>query len=187
LKRSSWLVNELDQEDISTEDQIALATILTSNLTHEAKMELQQAVQHLRADHLAVIQDLLEMKTRVSKLEDLVRVLTAQRNGVQKLPKMAQELEVATRYGKTVVVKIPKGQALVRLRSSRSQTPTQSNSAADSALNSQSVDEDLTVDKSDEFASSQGTAENAAQLTDLKAEIMEKVRAKCLLVTGRIC
>jgi hypothetical protein len=75
----------------------------------------------------------------------------------------------------------------VRLRSSRSQTPTQSNSAADSALNSQSVDENLTVNKSDEFASSQGTAESAAQLADLKAEIMEKVRAKCLLVTRKIC
>jgi hypothetical protein len=187
LKRSTWLVNELDQEDISTEDQVALTTILATNLTHEAKMELQQAVQHVRDDHLTVIQELLEVKTRVSKLEDLVRVLTAQRNGVQKLPKMAQELEVTTRYGKTVVVKIPKGQALVRLRSSRSQTPTQSNSAADSALNSQSVDENLTVNKSDEFASSQGTAESAAQLADLKAEIMEKVRAKCLLVTRKIC
>jgi hypothetical protein len=102
-------VNELDQEDISTEDQVALTTILATNLTHEAKMELQQAVQHVRDDHLTVIQELLEVKTRVSKLEDLVRVLTAQRNGVQKLPKMAQELEVTTRYGKTVVVKIPKG------------------------------------------------------------------------------
>jgi hypothetical protein len=180
-------VNELDQEDIRTEEHIALATVLSTNLTHETKMDLHQAIQLLKDDYLTVTRDLLEMKTRVSKLEDLVRMLTAQRNGVQTLPKMAQELEVTTRYGKTVVVKIPKGQALVRLRSSRSQTPTQSNSAADSALNSQSVDENLTVHRGDVSTSSHGTAQVVTQPADLKAEIMEKVYFQSMRRTGMIC
>jgi hypothetical protein len=180
-------VNELDQEDISTEDQVALTTILATNLTHETKMELHQVLQHLKDDHLSATQDLLEMKTRVSKLEDLVRVLTAQRNGVQNQPKMAQELEVTTRYGKKIVVKIPKGQALVPLRSSRPQAPTQSNSAADSALNSQFADGDLTVDSGDVSTSSQGTAQVAARPADFKAEIMEKVCFQFMRITRTTC
>lgn len=82
-------MNELDQEAISTEDQVALTTILTTNLTHQAKMDLQKAVLHLRDDHMNVTNELLDVKIRISKLEDIVRALTAQRSSAQDTPKMA--------------------------------------------------------------------------------------------------
>lgn len=187
IKRSTWLANELDQEDISTEDQVAVTTVLTTNLIHEAKMELQQAVTHLRDDQLAVTNGLFELKERVSKLEDLVRVLTVQRTGAQDLPKMAQELNAITRYGKTVVLKIPKGQALVPLRSSRSPTPTLSNKAANSEPNSQPVDKHTTVENGDVSTYSRGTAESATQPAKAKAQTMEKVGLNITRMERAIC
>ena len=175
VKRANWLLNELDQEAISTEDQVALTTILTSNHTHQAKMDLQKAIKHLRDDHTSVANDLLDLKIRISKLEDNVRALTAQRNSAQDSPRMAQEIEAITRYGRTVVLKIPKGQALVPLRASRSLTPTPSNSTADSATNSQRSDEHLTADSGDHSASPESSKEIVTQPEDLKVDTQEKV------------
>lgn len=187
IKRSTWLANELDQEDIATEDQVAVTTVLTTNRIHEAKMELQQSVNKLREDHQAVTKDLIEVTDRVSKLEDLVRVLTAQRTGAQDLPKMAQELNAITRYGKTVVLKVPKGQALVPLRSSRSPTPTLSNKAANSEPNSQPVDENAPVENGNISTSTQGTAEVATQPAAAEAQNLEKVNPTFMRMGGVIC
>ena len=138
-------------------------------------MDLQQAILHLRDDHLSVTNDLLEVKIRVSKLEDLVRVLTAQRTSAADAPRMAQEIEAITRYGRTVVLKIPKGQALVPLRASRSLTPTPPNHRADSAPNSQVSEDNVTVDAADETTSSQSTGEVVNQPEHSKIEFLEKV------------
>lgn len=168
-------MNEMDQEAISTEDQVALTTVLTANMTHEAKMDLQKAVQHLRQDHLTVTNDLIEFKIRVSKLEDLVRALTAQKTGVQDTPKMTQELEATTRYGKTVILKIPKGQALVPWRVSRSCTPTSSNNMANSAPSSQHSGEDLMAESRDSPVSPLSTTENVTQPDECEVANLEKV------------
>jgi hypothetical protein len=175
VKRANWLLNELDQEAISTEDQVALTTILTTNQTHQAKMDLQKAILHLRDDHINVANDLLELKIRISKLEDNVRALTAQRNSAQDAPRMAQEIEATTRYGKNVVLKIPKGQALVPLRPSRSPTPSPPNHSADSAPSSQVSEDNVTVDGADQPTSSQSTSEITTQPEDPKVETLEKV------------
>jgi len=178
IKRANWLLNELDQEAVSTEDQVALTAILTTNHIHEAKMDLQQAIVHLRDDHLATKNNLLETKDRVSKLEDLVRALTAQRTAVQNAPKMTQEIEATTRYGRTAVLKIPKGQALVPLRASRSLTPTLPNSSADSATNSQRADETETADSGNEFESFHNTPELVTQPEHEKKDFLEKVSSR---------
>jgi hypothetical protein len=175
VKRANWLLNELDQEAISTEDQVALTTILTSNHTHQAKMDLQKAIKHLRDDHTSVANDLLDLKIRISKLEDNVRALTAQRNSAQDSPRMAQEIEAITRYGRTAVLKIPKGQALVPLRASRSLTPTPPNHRADSAPNSQVSEDDVVVDGADQPISSQSDSEIPTQPEVPKAQNLEKV------------
>jgi hypothetical protein len=175
IKRANWLLNELEQEAISTEDQVALTTIMTTNHIHEAKMDLQQAIVHLRDDHLALSNDLLETKDRVSKLEDLVRALTTQRTAVQDAPKMAQEIEATTRYGRTAILKIPKGQALVPLRASRSLTTTPSNSTADGVPNSQQADENGTVDCVNGPESSRSIPELVTQLEHEKKDFLEKV------------
>jgi hypothetical protein len=175
IKRANWLLNELDQEAISTEDQIALTTILTSNHTHQAKMDLQKAILHLRDDHIHVANDLLEVKIRVSKLEDNIRALTAQRNAARDAPKMVQEIEAITRYGRTVVLKIPKGQALVPFRASRAPTPTPKNHSADSSPNSQVSEDNVTVDSADRPTSSQSTSEASNQPEHSKIQILEKV------------
>lgn len=175
VKRANWLLNELDQEAISTEDQVALTTILTSNHTQQAKMDLQKAIKHLRDDHTSVANDLLDLKIRISKLEDNVRALTAQRNSAQDSPRMAQEIEAITRYGRTVVLKIPKGQALVPLRASRSLTPTPPNHRADSAPNSQISEDDMVVDGADQPTSSQSTPEIGTQPEVSKPQNLEKV------------
>jgi hypothetical protein len=175
VKRANWLLNEFDQEAVSTEDQVALTTILTNNHIHEAKMDLQQAIVHLRDDHITITNDLLETKYRISKLEDLVRVLTAQKNGAQDAPKMSQEIEALTRYGRTVVLKIPKGQALVPLRASRSLTPTSSKHEADSVPYSQLSDEHMTADSGDHSTLSQSACELTTQPEHAKIELLEKV------------
>jgi len=168
-------LNELDQEAISTEDQVALTTILTTNHTHQTKMDLQKAFLHLRDDHTSLANDLLDLKIRMSKLEDNVRALTAQRTSAQDAPRMAQEIEATTRYGKNVVLKIPKGQALVPLRPSRSPTPSPPNHSADSAPSSQVSEDNVTVDGADQPNSSQSTSEITTQPEDPKVETLEKV------------
>ena len=175
VKRANWLLNELDQEAISTEDQVALTTILNTNLTQQAKMELQKAILHLRDDHINITNELLGVKIRVSKLEDNVRALTAQRYAAQDSPRMAQEIEAITRYGRTVVLKIPKGQALVPLRASRSLTPTPPNHRADSAPNSQVSEDDAVVDGADQPTSSQSDSEIPTQPEVSKTQNLEKV------------
>jgi hypothetical protein len=138
-------------------------------------MDLQKAVSHLRDDHMNITNQLLDAKIRISKLEDIVRALTAQRSVAQDAPRMAQEIEATTRYGKTVVLKIPKGQALVPLRPSRSLTPTPPNHRADSAPDSQVSEDNVTVDCANQPTSSQSTFEINAQPEDPKIETIEKV------------
>lgn len=140
VKRTNWLANELDQESISTEDQIALTAVLSSTHVHEAKMELQHAIQHLRDDYLAVHNDLLDAQRRISKLEDLVRVLTLQRTPATDSPKLAQLMEVTSSSGQTLGLSIPKGKALVPLNSSRTSSPTPS------ATNSDNLDDEKAAD-----------------------------------------
>jgi hypothetical protein len=175
VKRANWLLNELDQEAISTEDQVALTTILTTNHTHQVKMNLQEAISHLRNDHINIANELLDVKIRVSKLEDNVRALTAQRNAAQVSPRMAQEIEAFTRYGRTVVLKIPKGQALVPLRTFRSPTPTPPNHRADSESNSQILEDDVSVNGAEQPTSSRSTSETVTQPEDAKIQFLEKV------------
>lgn len=175
VKRANWLLNELDQEAISTEDQVALTTILTTNHTHQAKMDLQQVITHLRNDHINIANELLDVKVRVSKLEDNVRALTVQRNAAQDSPRMAQEIEAFTRYGRTVVLKIPKGQALVPLRTSRSLTPTPPNHRADSVSNSQVSENDVTVNGAEQSTSSRSKSGTVTKPEDAKIETLEKV------------
>lgn len=138
-------------------------------------MDLQKAILHLRDDHTRVANDLLEATIRISKLEDNVRALTAQRSAPQDSPRMAQEIEAITRYGGTVVLKIPKGQALVPLRASRSLTLTPPVHSADSAPNSQVSEEDVTTDGADQTTSSQSTSEASMHPEDPKIQTLEKV------------
>ena len=138
-------------------------------------MDLQKAILHLRDDHTRVANDLLEATIRISKLEDNVRALTAQRSAAQDSPKMAQEIEAITRYGRTVVLKIPKGQALVPLRASRSLTPTPPVHSTDSAPNSQVSEDDVTTDGAELPTSSQSTPEIAIHPEDPKIQTIEKV------------
>ena len=173
--RANWLLNELDQEAISTEDQVALTTILNTNLTQQAKMELQKAILHLRDDHINITNELLDVKIRVSKLEDNVRALTAQRHTAQDSPRMAQEIEAITRYGRTVFLKIPKGQALVPLGASRSLTRTPPNHRTDSTPNSQVSEDDVVVDGVNQPTSSQSTSNIPAQPEVSNAQNLEKV------------
>lgn len=138
-------------------------------------MDLQKAILHLRDDHMNVTNELLDVKIRISKLEDIVRVLTAQRSSAQDTPRMSQEIEATTRYGKTVVLKIPKGQALVPLRPSRSPTPTPPNHRADSAPNSQFSEDNVTVNGLTQPISSQSTSETITQPEEAKIQTLEKV------------
>ena len=138
-------------------------------------MDLQSDILQLRNDHIRAANDLLEAKIRISKLEDNVRALTAQRSAAQDSPRMAQEIEAITRYGRTVVLKIPKGQALVPLRASRSPTPTPPVHSADSAPNSQVSEDDVTMDGVNQTTSSQSTSEAAIQPEDPKIQTLEKV------------
>lgn len=173
-------MNELDQEAISTEDQVALTAILTAQQIHQTKMDAKQGIQQLKDDHLAVVQDLVEVKGRVSKLEDLVRALTAQKNVTPDPPKMALDLEVKTRYGKTIIVRIPKGQALVPHRSARSQSAAPSNHLADSAPPSPPIIGRITAKVGDVAESSSHTTENIVRLPEAGLENLEKVRFKLL-------
>jgi cytoskeletal protein RodZ len=88
---------------------------------------------------------------------------------------MVQEIEAITRYGRTVVLKIPKGQALVPFRASRAPTPTSKNHSADSSPNSQVSEDNVTVDSADRPTSSQSTSEASNQPEHSKIQILEKV------------
>lgn len=138
-------------------------------------MDLQKAILHLRDDHISITNELLDVKTRLSKLEDIVRALTAQRSVAQDAPRMAQEIEATTRYGKTVVLKIPKGQALVPLRPSRSPTPTPPNHRADSAPDSQVSKDNVAADGVKQPTSSHSTPEITTQPEESKIQFLEKV------------
>lgn len=169
-------MNELDNEAISIEDQVALTAVLNAQHVHRAKMELKQDVEQLRVDHMTVANDLIEVKGRVSKLEDLVRALTVQKSGTLDSPKMAQEIKVSTRYGKTIIVKIPKGKALVPFKTSRSQSTRSNYHVADFASFSQSILEFVPANNADLAHSSLDTNERVAQLPQATAETLEKVR-----------
>jgi hypothetical protein len=125
-KRTHWLANELDQEAISTEDQVALTAVLSATHIHEAKMELQQVGQHLRDNYLTLQNEMLDAQRRISKLEDLVRVLTAQKTAATDSPKLAQLMEVTSAHGQTLDLSVPKGKPLVSLKSSRTSSPSPS-------------------------------------------------------------
>lgn len=138
-------------------------------------MDLQKAILHLRDDHMNVTNELLDVKIRISKLEDNLRALTAQRASAQDVSRMAQKIEATTRYGKTVVLKIPKGQALVPLRASRSMTPTPPNHRADSTPDSQISEDNVTLEGTNQPTSSQSTFAITTQPEDSKIESLEKV------------
>jgi hypothetical protein len=125
-RRTHWLANELDQEGISTEDQIALAAVLGATHIHEVKMVHQTSVQHLRDDYLSVHNDLLDAQRRISKLEDLVRIITLQQTAAADTPKLAQRMELTSTNGQTLDLSVPKGKALVPLKSSRTPSPAPS-------------------------------------------------------------
>jgi hypothetical protein len=114
-RRTHWLANELDQEGISTEDQIALTAVLGATHIHEAKMAHQTAIQHLRDDYLSVHNGLLDAQRRIQKLEDLVRILTLQ-----------QTAEADSPNGQIFDLGMPKGNALEPLISSRTSSPAPS-------------------------------------------------------------
>jgi hypothetical protein len=127
LKRTIWLANELDQEAISTEDQVALTAVLSATHIHETKMGVQSDIQHVRDDFLTAQNDLADAQRRISKLEDIVRALTVQKTATATdSPKLAQLMEVTSAHGQTLDLSVPKGKALVSLKSSRTSSPTPS-------------------------------------------------------------
>ena len=157
LKRTHWLANELDQESISTEDKVALTTILSAIHVHETKMDLQRAVKHLRDDFLTVQSDLLEAQRRISKLEDNVRALTLQRTAAPESSKLAQRIEVTSSDGQTLDLSVPKGKALVPLKSSSratSPTPSSTNSGTLDDEKTEHTAEDHLCDTADAFQQS---------------------------------
>ena len=159
LKRTIWLANELDQEAISTEDQVALTAILSANHIHETKMGVQSDIQHLRDDCLTVQNDLLDAQRRISKLEDLVRALTVQKTAtatVTDSPKLAQLMEVTSAHGQTLDLSVPKGKALVSLKSSRifSPTPSVTSSGIRDGERTRTTTEDSISEVADAFARS---------------------------------
>lgn len=98
-------------------------------------MELQQVVQHLRDDHVTITTDVLDLKNRVSKLEDLVRALTLQKSVAPDSPKQAQLIPITTSNGQTLDLSVPKGKPLVSHKSSRTSTPAPTNRTSDNVLN----------------------------------------------------
>jgi hypothetical protein len=155
-KRIHWLANELDQEAISTEDQVALTAILSATHIHETKMGIQSDIQHLRDDYLTVQNDLLDAQARISKLEDLVRALTLQKTAATDSSKLTQRMEVTSANGQTLDLSVPKGKALVSLKSSRTSSPAPS--ATSSGLRDgeriRTTTEDAIRDVADAFAQS---------------------------------
>ena len=125
-RRTHWLADVLDQEAISTEDQIALTAVLGATHIHEAKMDLHSTIQQFTDDYLAIRNDLLDAQSRISKLEDFVRVLTLQRTTPADSPKLAQRMELTSTNGQNLDLSVPKGNALVPLSSSRTPSPTPS-------------------------------------------------------------
>jgi hypothetical protein len=159
LKRTIWLANELDQEAISTEDQVALTAVLSATHIHETKMGVQSDIQHLRDDCLTVQNDLLDAQRRISKLEDLVRALTVQKTAtatVTDSPKLAQLMEVTSAHGQTLDLSVPKGKALVSLKSSRtfSPTPSVTSSGIRDGERTRTTTEDSISEVADAFAQS---------------------------------
>lgn len=125
-RRTRWLADVLDQEAISTEDQIALTAVLGATHIHEAKMDLYSTIQDITDDYLAVRNDLLDAQSRISKLEDFVHVLTLQRTTPADSPKLAQRMELISTNGQNLDLSVPKGNALVPLSSSCTPSPTPS-------------------------------------------------------------
>lgn len=128
LKHSAQLLDELDQAEISTEEQVAVVAVLMASQAHETKMGLESIIERLKDQNKALTQDLLETKSRVSKLEDLIRALTLQKSASPESPKKAHFIPVSTSDGQTIELSVPKGSSLVPLKdsraSSRSTTPT---------------------------------------------------------------
>ena len=159
IKRTHWLANELDQESISTEDQVALTAVLGAIHVHETKMDLQRDVKHLRDNYLTVQSDLLDAQRRISKLEDNVRALTLQRVVTTDPPKLAQRIEVTTNDGQTLDLSVPKGTALVPLKpSSRAASPTPS------STNIVTLDDEKTAKTTEGHL--RGTADASEQFAD---------------------
>lgn len=88
----SWLMTELKQEAKATEEQIAFTAVLGAVRDDEVETALRSKVDDLT-------NELSDVKSRMAKLEDLVRVLTVQRSSTgtpspMGSPKVAQRLPV---------------------------------------------------------------------------------------------
>lgn len=102
--------------------------MLSASHTNEMTSDLKQ----LREGCQAVMKELLEVKSRVSKLEDLVRVLTVQRSPLSDLPKMTQYLPVTTSDGQTLDLGVHKGMSLKSSKENRVPLSTTSSAATSS-------------------------------------------------------
>lgn len=89
-------------------------------------------LKQLREGCQAVMRELLEVKSRVSKLEDLVRVLTVQRSPSSDLPKMTQYLPVTTSDGQTLDLGVHKGMSLKSSKENRVPSSTTSSAGTSS-------------------------------------------------------
>ena len=114
LDASSWLMDELEQEAGSTEEQIAVIAVLTSVRVGETERDAQAKIQDVKADCSAIETELKEAKDRIAKLEDLVRALTAQRASTstpspRDSPQLAQRLPVNAGAGQALDLNVPRG------------------------------------------------------------------------------
>lgn len=113
----SWLMTELKQEAKATEEQIAFTAVLGAVRDDEVETALRSKVDDLT-------NELSDVKSRMAKLEDLVRVLTVQRSSTgtpspMGSPKVAQRLPVTSSDGQTLDLNAPKGVPLIPLKEHR--------------------------------------------------------------------
>ncbi|KAM0722298.1 hypothetical protein Q7P37_001739 [Cladosporium fusiforme] len=129
LRHCDLLTDELDQADISTEERVTLIAVLSASHTNKMRSE----VNKLRDGHQATAREVIELKNRVSKLEDLIRALTLQQKSPSSdVPKMTQYLPVSTSHGQTLDLAVQKGMSLKSPSHSRQASPSPSSAALSS-------------------------------------------------------
>lgn len=135
LSISSWMMDELDKEAQTTEEQVAVTAVMGAVRVNEFEAALRTKIDELDAGRIATESELADLKSRISKLEDLVRVLTVQRSSAgtpspMDSPKMAQRLPVNSSDGQTLELNVPKGVPLIPLKEHRAASGVRTTSPA---------------------------------------------------------
>lgn len=128
LRHCDSLANELDEADISTEEQVTLIAVLSASHTFEMRSDIKD----IQDGYEAVTKELLEVKNSVSKLGDLVRAITKQMPPSSEVAKLMQYLPVSTSDGQTLDLGVQKGMSLKLSKDIRMPSPSSSSIALSS-------------------------------------------------------